>query len=53
MKSDNVPSIPWPIVNIKAGERYADGPEELVDTQEISMKSRKDYLRGVSLFRYK
>lgn len=53
MKSDNVPSVPWSLVNVEAGERYADGAEELVDAQEISMKSRKDNLRGVSLFRYK
>lgn len=47
----NAPSIPGPFVYIKAGKRYADGAEELVNTQEVAMQSGEDDFRGVSLLR--
>lgn len=46
-----VPSVPRSLVYVKAGERYADGAEEFVDTQEIAVQSSKDDLRGVALHR--
>lgn len=47
----NAPSVPGPLVHVEARERYADGAEELVDTQEVAVQGGEDDLRGVSLRR--
>lgn len=47
----NAPSVSRPLVHVEAGERYADGAEELVDTQEVAVQGGEDNFRGVSLFR--
>lgn len=47
----NAPSVSGPFVHVEAGERYADGAEELVDTQEVAVQGSEDDFRGVSLLR--
>lgn len=47
----NAPSILGPFVHIETGKRYADGAEELVNTQEVAMQSGEDDFRGISLRR--
>lgn len=45
----DAPSVLGPLVHVEARERYADGAEELVDTQEIAMQGSEDDLGGISL----
>lgn len=52
MLSAGAPSVSRPLVYVEARQRYADGAEELVDTQEIAMQGGEDDLRGVALLRY-
>lgn len=47
----NTPSVFRPLVHVEAGEWYADGAKELVDTQEVAMQGGEDDFRSVSLLR--